>query len=96
MYTFIAQHRVEDFEKWINWGRQGASNKEMMAEMGVVESQVYRTMDGTGVVIVHHFENREKAENFMTMAQTDGHYEMVETMGGAPPYHQWLVEKVDL
>lgn len=96
MYTFIAHHSVTDFEKWLNWGRQGAANKEMMAEMGIVKSHVYRTMDGSGVVVVHNFETLEAAEKFMAMAQTDGHYEMVEKMGGGPPFSQWLVEEVDL
>lgn len=96
MYTFIAHHSVADFEKWINWGREGAANTEMLAEMGIVESHVYRTVDGTGVVVIHHFDTLEAADKFMAMAQSAEHYTRVEEMGGGPPFSQWLAEEVDL
>ena len=96
MITMIAQHAVKDYEAWISGGRDAMKNTERNAQSGIVASKVYRTADGSGVIVMHTFNNLESAQKYEKMMQSSEGHAMVEKLGGKLPMTVWLAEEVEL
>ena len=97
MVTFIAHHVVTDYEAWISWGRESAQgSRDLLAQMGVVNSRVYRTADNSEVFVMHTCDNLEAAQKMAEMAGSAEHIANVEKNGGAPPYSFWIAEEVEI
>lgn len=96
MTTMIAQHAVTDYEAWISAGKEMNKDTERNAQMGIVASKVYRTADGSGVIVMHTFGTLEAAQKYEKMMQTPEFPAMVEKMGGKLPITVWLAEEVEL
>ena len=74
MITMIAHHAVKDYEAWISGGKEAMKNTERNAQSGIVASKVYRTADGSGVIVMHTFNNLEAAQKYEKMMQSpEGH-----------------------
>ena len=96
MITMIAQHAVKDYEAWISAGKEAMKNTERNAQSGIVASKVYRTADGSGVIVMHTFNNLEAAQKYEKMMQSPEGHAMVEKVGAKLPITIWLAEEVEL
>jgi signal recognition particle GTPase len=96
MFSLIAQHGVTDYEAWISAGKEAMKDTERRTQRGIVASKVYRTVDGSGVIVTHMFNNLEAAQKYEQMTQTPEFHAMVEKMGGKPPITVWLAEEVEM
>lgn len=96
MITLIAQHGVTDYEAWISAGKEMNKDTERNTQAGIVASKVHRTVDGSGVIVTHMFNNLEAAQKYEKMLQTPEFHAMIEKMGGKPPITVWLAEEVEL
>ena len=96
MITMIAHHAVKDYDAWISGGKEAMKNTERNAQSGIVASKVYRTADGSGVIVMHTFNNLEAAQKYEKMMQSPEGHAMVEKMGGKLPMTIWLAEEVAL
>jgi len=96
MITLIAHHAVKDYEAWIRGGKEAMKNTERNAQSGIVASKVYRTADGSGVIVMHTFNNVAEAQKYEKMMQSPEGHAMVEKMGGKLPITIWLAEEVEL
>jgi signal recognition particle GTPase len=96
MITLIAHHAVKDYEAWISGGKEAMKNTERNAQSGIVASKVYRTADGSGVIVMHTFNNLEAAQKYEKMMQSPEGHAMVEKMGAKLPMTIWLAEEVEL
>jgi signal recognition particle GTPase len=96
MITMIAQHAVMDYEAWISAGKEAMKNTERNAQSGIVASKVYRTADGSSVIVMHTFNNLEAAQKYEKMMQSPEGHAMVEKAGAKLPITIWLVEEVEL
>ena len=96
MITMIAHHAVKDYEAWISGGKEAMKNTERNAQSGIIASKVYRMADGSGVIIMHTFNNLEAAQKYEKMMQSPEGHAMVEKMGAKLPITIWLAEEVEL
>jgi signal recognition particle GTPase len=96
MITLIAHHAVKDYEAWIRGGKEAMKDTERNAQSGIVASKVYRTADGSGVIVMHSFNNLEAAQKYEKMMQSPEGHAMVEKMGAKLPMTIWLAEEVEL
>jgi signal recognition particle GTPase len=96
MITMIAHHAVQDYEAWISGGKEAMKNTERNAQSGIIASKVYRTADGSGVIVMHTFNNLEAAQKYEKMMQSPEGHAMVEKMGGKLPMTILLAEEVEL
>ena len=96
MITMIAHHGVKDYEAWISGGKEAMKNTERNAQSGIVASKVYRTADGSEVIVMHTFNNLESAQKYEKMMQSAEGHAMVEKVGGKLPMTIWLAEEVEL
>jgi hypothetical protein len=96
MVTMIAHHAVTDYEAWISGAKEVNKNTERNAQAGIIASKVYRTADGSGVIVMHTFNNVEQAQKYEKMMQSPEGHAMVEKMGGKLPITIWLAKEVEL
>ena len=95
MITLFGQHAVTDYETWLSAAKANMSNGERNAQNGIVEtSKVYRTVDGSEVIVVHKFNNLETAQKYANMMQSAEGYAMLEQIGAKLPLTIWLAEEV--
>ena len=97
MITLIAHHAVKDYNAWISGAKQAmGANSERSAQFGIQGSKVYRTADGSGVIITHRFKDVEAAQAYEKVMQSPEGHAMVEKMGAKLPITIWIAEEVEL
>jgi signal recognition particle GTPase len=96
MITLIAHHAVKAYEAWIRGGKETMKNTERNAQSGIIASKVYRTADGSGVIVMHTFNNVAEAQKYEKMMQSPEGHAMVEKMGAKLPMTIWLAEEVEM
>jgi signal recognition particle GTPase len=96
MVTMFARHAVTDYEAWISGAKESNKNTERNAQAGIIASKVYRTADGSGVIVMHTFNNVEQAQKYEKMMQSPEGHAMVEKMGGKLPITIWLAKEVEV
>jgi signal recognition particle GTPase len=96
MITMIAHHAVTDYEAWRSVAKEARKNTERNAQSGIVASKAFRTADGSGVIVMHTFNNLEAAQKYEKMMQSPEGHAMVEKNGAKLPITIWLVEEVEL
>jgi hypothetical protein len=83
MFTLLARHKVEDFDKWMALYE---TQRGELAAFGVTREAGLRAVaDGTDVVVLHEFETREVADGFLAMAQQPDMQEMLKAAGIVGP-----------
>jgi len=96
MITMIVHHAVTDYEAWIIGAKEAMVNTERSAQHGIVGSKVYRTADGSGVIVIHTFNNVEDAQAYENVMQSPESHAMIEKMGVKLPITIWLAKEVEL
>lgn len=83
MFTLLARHKVEDFDKWMAlYERQRGE----LAAFGVTgEAGLRSVVDGNDVVVLHEFATQDVAEGFLAMAQQADMQEMLKAAGIVGP-----------
>ena len=95
MITLFGQHAVTDYETWLSAAKANLSNSERSAQNGIVgTSKVYRTADGSEVVVVHRFNDLDAAQKYANMMQSAESHAMLEQMGAKLPLTIWITEEV--
>jgi signal recognition particle GTPase len=94
MITLFGQHGVKDFEAWKRGAEENMSNSERNAQWGIVESSVYRMVDGSGAIVSHKFNNLEAAQNYKKMMESAESKAMLEQMGAKLPLTIWIAEEL--
>jgi len=83
MFTLLARHKVEDFDKWMALYE---AQRAELAALGVTREAGLRAVaDGNDVVVLHEFETREAADGFLAMAQQVDMQEMLKAAGVVGP-----------
>ena len=83
MFTLLARHKVEDFDKWMALYEV---QRGELAALGVTREAGLRAVaDGNDVVVLHEFETREAADGFLAMAQQADMQEMLKAAGIVGP-----------
>ncbi len=97
MITMIAHHAVADVEAWLSGAKECMQkNSERSVQYGIVESKVYQEADGSGVIVMHTFNNVGDAQAYEKVMQSPEGHAMVENMGGKLPITIWLAEEVEI
>lgn len=97
MITMMAHHAVTDYQAWISGAKQAMrDNTERSAQYSIVGSKVYGTADGSGVIVVHTFNNVEDARTYENVMQSPEGHAMIEKMGAKLPLTIWLAEEVEI
>jgi hypothetical protein len=95
MITLFGQHAVTDYDAWLSAAKANLSNSDRNAQNGIVgTSKAYRTVDGSGVVVVHKFNDLDAAQKYANMMQSAESYAMLEQVGGKLPLTIWITEEV--
>ena len=94
MVTLFVSHGVSDYEKWFAFFSQGMS--QLPKESGILETNVYRTLDNGRVVGSHTFSSLEAAEKHMAMLNDPDGQTVASQNGVVLPATIWLVEDVEL
>lgn len=92
MITLFAHHGVTDYEKWKHAADEMA-NSDMNAQMGIVDETIYRTADGSGVVVMNTFRSLDDAKKFKATMESPETQAMIEQSGGQYPITIWITEK---
>jgi hypothetical protein len=93
MITLFGQHGVTDFEAWKRGGeefREGDFNEQW----GIVETSMYRTVDSSGVIVTHDFNDLESAQYYKNMMESAETQARLDQMGAKLPLTIWLAEKM--
>jgi hypothetical protein len=96
MITMFAHHAVVNYETWISGAKEAMNDPARNTQSGIVGSKVYRTADGSGVIVMHTFNNIKDAQAYENMMQSPEGHAMVEKMGAKLPITIWLAEEVRL
>jgi hypothetical protein len=94
MITVFGQHGVKDFEAWKRVAQANMSNPQRNAEWGIVESSMYRTVDGSAVIVTHKFSSLETAEKYKAMMESAEAKAMLEQGGAKLPLTLWIAEEI--
>jgi signal recognition particle GTPase len=94
MITLFGQHGVKDFEAWKRGAEANMSNQDRNAQMGIVESSMYRMADGSGVIVTHKFNDLETAQNYKKFMESAESKTMLEQMGAKLPLTIWIAEEM--
>ncbi len=57
---------------------------------------MYRTVDSSGVIVAHKFNDLETAQKYANMMQSPEGLAMVKQMGAKLPLTIWLAEEVEV
>lgn len=94
MTTLIAHHEVTDYDTWLSAAKANMNNSERNAQNGIVgTSKIYRTVDGSGVFVVHKFNDLDAAQKYANMMQLPESHAMLEKVGAKLPITLWVTEE---
>ena len=93
MITIFGQHAVTDYEAWKRF--LDAAPREHYDRFGIVGESVYRTVDGSAVIVMHTFNNLEDAQKHKNMMESADGKAMIEQNGGKLPLTYWMAEEVE-
>ncbi|MGA1104422.1 MAG: hypothetical protein ACO3T7_12405 [Pseudomonadales bacterium] len=83
MFTLLARHKVEDFDKWMALYE---TQRGELAALGVTgEAGLRSVVDGNDIDVLHEFESQDAAEGFLAMAQQADMQEMLKAAGIVGP-----------
>ena len=91
MVTVIVQHEVSDYDKWL--AAMNSDNPGTAPE-GLQERKLYRTPEGSGVVVVDTFDTLENAEKLRAFLENPENRPMGESLGVVFPITFWIVEEI--
>jgi hypothetical protein len=94
MITLFGQHGVADFEAWKRGAEANMGDPDRNAQFGIVESSMYRTVDGSGVIVTHKFNDLEAAQAYKKMMESAETRAMLEQMGAKLPLTVWIAEEI--
>ena len=94
MITLFAQHGVSDFEAWKRGADAARSNSDRSAQFGIVESSMYRMVDGSGVIVTHKFNDIEAAQKYKQTMESEETKSRLEQMGASLPITIWLAKNI--
>jgi signal recognition particle GTPase len=96
MVTLIARHSVQDFKAWKRVADAGGSDSERIAQWGIGESHMYRTADGSGVIVTHEFNDLESAQAYKKMMESAEGKAMLKQTGAKLPLTLtiWIGEEI--
>jgi hypothetical protein len=97
MITLIGSHGVTDieaFEAALKASRESGESAGILQKMGVVKTHSYRQVDGSGVVVIHKFNDLETAQNYKILMETAETQARLEQMGSILPASFWIVEEM--
>lgn len=93
MITLFGSHDVSDYEKWKSFFDTFTGQSEV--ERGIQETKVYRTVDGSRVVVTHTFNNMEDVDKHLAMMTDPEGQEMAKQNGVVFPVTMWTTEEVE-
>ena len=94
MITLFGQHGVADYDAWKRAADAMTSDADRNAQWGIVDSGAYRTVDGSGVIVTHNFNDVESAEKYKKMMKSAEVGVQLEQMGAKLPLTIWITEKL--
>jgi len=92
MITLFGSHDVSDYEKWKSFFDQGIN--QATDNHGIQETKIYRTTDGSRVVVTHTFNTMEDVEKHLAMMGDPAGQEMAKQNGVVFPVTMWTAEEV--
>lgn len=93
MITLFVSHEVSDYKKWKSFFGMGIS--QATENHGIQETKVYRTVDGSRVVVTHTFKTMEDVEKHLAMMADPEGQEMAKQNGVVFPVTMWTAEEVE-
>ncbi len=94
LITLFGQHGVKDFEAWLSGGKQMMSDSNLMAQLGIVGTSIYRTVDKSEVLVAHKFNNLDDAIKYKNNLESADFHSILKQIGGIPPARLWIMEEV--
>jgi hypothetical protein len=94
MITLFGQHGVADYDAWKQAAGAMSGDSDRNAKWGIVESSMYRMVDGSGVIVTHNFNDVESAEKYKNMMESAEVRAQLEQMGATLPATIWIAEEL--
>lgn len=91
MITIFGHHGVTDYDTWKKFF--DAIPEEHYAKYKIVGTNVYRTPDGSAVIVMHTFNTLEDAQTHKQMMES-APPASYEEIGIIPPLTYWIAEEV--
>ena len=92
MVLFIGKHGVKDFEGWKAAAMANTGNAERSAQFGILDSAMYRTLDG-GVLVTHKFSDVAAAQKYKAAMESPEMQAQLEQFGVVYPITIWIAEE---
>lgn len=91
MITLFGSHDVSDYEKWKSFFDTFIGQTEV--DNAIQETKVYRTVDGSRVVVTHTFNSMADVDKHLAMMADPDGQEMAKQNGVVFPVTMWATEE---